>query len=374
MDEKALILNTIINRVAEGLIVISSDYRIVYTSPLILQLLGLQEEEIRNKFCYQMLQQREEPCKEKRDCCPLRKVIKTGKPFKSFQNYLSTDKEGSRFIIDYYPLRDERGKVIRVIGVLKSLDELNKIKSELGKIFRFAAMGELLNGIAHNLNTPLSAVMARAEMMKERLKKLKEGDREGGKDKKSSFESIFDKNLRDADIIVSSAMKISGIIRNMMQKRLQESEETPQMLNLSYLLKEELQFLESDLKFKHEIKKNYFLDESIPYINGIYFHFSQSFTNLIKNAMESIDQSEVKELTISSKHNENNIYIEIHHTGLEGKKLNKGHQLLSSREIRLNQTYELLKPYNAELKIRNKPHDNLYSIRIPYKKNKDIID
>ena len=374
MHELAFILKTITNGIPEGLIVINSDYSVSYANPFISQLTGLREEEIHNKFCYQILRQREDPCEVMTYRCPIREVIESGKPLKSFQSYLSANKEEVPFTIDYYPLRDERGKVVKIIGVLKNVDELNKMKSELGRLYRFAAMGELFHGIAHNLNTPLSAVMARAEMLEERLRKQKEGDREGEKDKKSYFESKLDKNLRDAEVIVSNAMKLSGIIRNMMQKGLQEGEETPQMLNLSYLLKEELQFLESDMKFKHEIKKSYFLDESIPYIKGIYFHFSQSFTNLIRNAMESIDQSEVKELTVTSKHNKNNIYIEIHDTGLGTKKLTKGPQHLIPGEIRLNQTYELLKSYNAELKIRNKPHDNLYSICIPYKKIEDAIE
>ncbi len=240
------------------------------------------------------------------------------------------------------------------------------MKSESERIYRFAAMGELFQGITHNLNTPLSAVMARAEMLVERLKEMKEekGEKEG------SFESKLDKCLRDAEVIVGNATKLSEIIRNVMQKGLQEGEETPQMLNISHLLKEELQFLEADMKFKHEIKKSYSLEESVPYIEGVYFHFSQSFANIIKNVMESIDGSEVKELTISSKCDEDNIYIEIHDTGLEAEKVTQGHQPLTPGEKRWVQTCELLRPYDAELKIRSKPHDNLYTIRIPCKSKK----
>jgi len=227
-------------------------------------------------------------------------------------------------------------------------------------------MGELSQGIAHNLNTPLSAVMARAEMLVERLKEMKEG--KGGKE--GSLESKLDKCLRDAEVIVGNATKLSEIIRNMMQKGLQEGEETPKMLNLSHLLKEELQFLEADMKFKHEIKKSYSLEESVPYIEGVYFHFSQSFANIIKNVMESIDGSDIKELTVSSRCDEKNICIEIHDTGLEAGKVTQGHQPLTSGEKRWVQTCELLKPYDAELKIRSKPHDNHYIIRIPCKGKK----
>jgi len=346
---------------------ISSDYRVLYASPLISRLTGLSGGEIYNKFCYQILQQRKEPCEGMSYSCPLREITKSSKPLRSFQSCLNAKKEELTLTVDFYPLKSEDGKSLQIICVVKNVDELNKTKSELGRLCRFAAMGELFHGIAHNLNTPLSAVMARGEMLVERLRKLKEGDREREKGRGVSFESKLDKNIRDAEVIVANAMKLSGIIRNMMQKGIQEGEETPQMLNLSHLLKEELQFLESDMKFKHEIKKRYFLDESIPYINGVYFHFSQSFTNIIRNAIESIDQSEVKELTITSKYNKNNIYIKIHDTGVETKRVAQEHQSLTSREMRLNQTHELLKLYDAELKIRSNPHDNLYTIRIPYK-------
>jgi nitrogen-specific signal transduction histidine kinase len=374
MYETELILEIIMNGIPEGLMVINSNYRLEYASPLISQLIGLQEEEMHNKFCYQILRQREDPCEGMTYRCPLREVIESGKPLKSFQSYLSAKEEEVPFTIDYYPLKDESGKVIKIIGVLKNLDELNKMKSELGRLYRFAAMGELFQGLAHNLNTPLSAVMARGEMLGERLRKLKDDGGGEKKEKEGSFESRLDKNLRDAEVIVANAMKISEIIRNMMQKGLQEGEESPQMLNLSCLLKEELQFLESDMKFKHEIKKSYFLEDSIPYIKGVYFHFSQSFTNIISNAMESIDQSEVKELTVTSKYDENNIYIEIHDTGLGAKKIAKGHQPLTPREMRLTQTYELLKPYGAELNFKSKSHDNLYTIRIPYKRAEETAE
>ena len=363
MHELEFILKSIMNGVTEELIVINPDYRVVYASPFISQLVGLKREGIQNKFCFKILRQQENPCEGMIHRCPLKEVIESGMPFQSLQHYLNEDKEEVPFKMDCYPLKDEGGRVVQVIGVLKNLNELNKAKSELGKIHRYAAMGELFHGIAHNLNTPLSAVMARGEMLSDRLRRMRGKDQRG----EVSFESQLDKNLRDAEVVVSNAMKLSGIIRNMMQKGIQEGEENPQMLNLIYLLKEELQFLESDMKFKHEIKKNYFLDDSLPYIKGVYSHFSQSFTNIIRNAMESIEQSEVKELSITSKYDKNDIYIEVRDTGIKAEKITQGQQPLTLGEMRLTQVRELLQPYNAELKIRSKSHDNLYTIRIPYK-------
>lgn len=363
MKGLASISKFIMDESLKGLVVISSDYRVSFASSLISQLTELNDDEWQGKFCYQILRQKENPCEGMTSPCPLRQVIESGQPFRSFQRLINSRKEEVPFVVDCYPFKNEDGKVVQAVGMLRDLCEASNIESEMGKLQRFAAMGEVLPGIAHNLNTPLSAVMARAEMLVGRLEELKKGE-EGGA---GSFESKLDKSIRDAGVVVANATKLSAIIRNMMQKGLQEREEACQMINLSHLLKEELQFWESDMTFKHELKKRYSIDDAVPFIKGVYFHFSQSFLNIIRNVMESIDQSDVKELHVGCKYDNDNIWIEIHDTGLEAKRIAEGHQPDTAAEKRLAQIRELLKHYDAELTIRSKPHDNLYTIRIPYK-------
>ena len=241
----------------------------------------------------------------------------------------------------------------------------SKVSADLDRMYRFAAIGELFDGIAHNLNTPLSAVMARAEMLVERLKDQKKGEQESAGEGDHPFQAKLDKCIRDAELIVSNAIRLSDIIKNMMQKGLHEGEETPQVLNLSNVLKEETKFLEADMKFKHEVQKSLSLDDSIPNVEGVYFHFSQSFTNIIKNAMESMEGEEEKELMIESRYDNGAIVIEIHDTGQEAVHIAQGQHPLTPAEMRLAHTCELLKPYGGELTIRSKVHDNLYCIRIP---------
>jgi hypothetical protein len=82
--------------------------------------------------------------------------------------------------------------------------------------------------------------------------------------------------------------------------------------------------------------------------------------------MKSLDGSAIKELTVSSKHNDDTIYIELHDTGLvHGPAIQEGESQFSNGTW-LRQAKELLKPYSGELTVSNKPHDNLYTISIPY--------
>ena len=347
-------------------IIINSDYSISYMSPRLFELSGADQGEISKKFCYQVLCQREQPCEETEFPFPLRQVVNSGEMCRSSQNYLSKGKEEPSYGVECYPLINSNNEVVQVLSILKAAGDGNDTQSTLDLLYRLASIGNLLHGLAHNVNTPLSAVIARAEMLGERVKGLKEEQSTKTEEGDDQFTAKLEKCVRDAEVIVVNAMKISGIIRNMMNKRLQEEEDSPQMLNLTSLLREELQFLEADMTFKHEIQKTYNLDEAAPLIKGVYYHFSQCFTNIINTIMKSFDGSDVKELTISSKHNDDTIYIEIHDTGLvKDPDIPEG-DCQPSNEIWLKHAKELLKPYSGELTISNKPHDNLYTISIPY--------
>ncbi len=81
----------------------------------------------------------------------------------------------------------------------------------LSKMYRLAGLGELLDGLAHNLNTPLSAVVARAEMLRDRLQGLRQETAHGAAD--DALTSKLDKSIRDAEVIVTNALKLAREIK-----------------------------------------------------------------------------------------------------------------------------------------------------------------
>jgi hypothetical protein len=335
-------------------------------SPRLYELSATDQKGVSKKFCYQLLCRREDPCEETDYPCPLRQVVSSGEMYRSSQNYLVKGMDEFSYSVDCYPLRNSANEVVQVLSILKAAGDADDTESKLNLLYRLASIGNLLHGLAHNVNTPLSAVIARAEMLGERVKGLKEEQPTEAEEGDNRFVAKLDKCVRDAEVIVVNAMKISGIMKNMMNKRLQEEEDSPQMLNLTSLIRDELQFLDADMTFKHEIQKTYKLDESAPLIKGVYYHFSQCFTHIMHTIMKSLDGSAIKELTVSSKHNDDTIYIELHDTGLvHGPAIQEGESQFSNGTW-LRQAKELLKPYSGELTVSNKPHDNLYTISIPY--------
>ena len=144
-----------------------------------------------------------------------------------------------------------------------------------------AFIGSLIKGTIHNINTPLSSIVGRSEMLMMRIKKMK--------DKLISNIEIeeFDKCLRDASLIMENSNRISEIIKNVMQKSINAESSDLQKLNIAKILINELEFLNSDMDFKHNIEKIYNISENIHTIDGLYVHFSNSFLEILENCKRS---------------------------------------------------------------------------------------
>jgi len=192
----------------------------------------------------------------------------------------------------------------------------------------------------------------------------------------------YDQNIHDTEIIIENVAKLTEIIRNIMKKSRQDQINEPQLINISQLLKDELKFLEADLFFKHNIKKIYELDDSVPLIHGIYSDFSQIFLNIIKNAIDAMYDTPKKELKVRCYHNNENIYIEVSDTGCGIKEEHRAKifdpyfttkPMISKGKgpcgtgIGLHMVKVLLEPYKGNITFTSEPDRTTFIITIPYK-------
>jgi len=194
--------------------------------------------------------------------------------------------------------------------LLKRQEEL---QSEILELSKLSTIGMLAQGIAHNLSSPLLIILGRAELMREKLINLRKKIEELSRDKRYKelqfFVKEYDQTISDTEIIVENVSKLTEIIRNMMQKSRQDQTPDPQLINISMLLTDDLKFLEVDLYFKHNIQKHYELSDSLPFIRGVYSDFSQSFINIVKNAVDAMHDTPKKELTVRSYHDHQAMYL-----------------------------------------------------------------
>ena len=268
----------------------------------------------------------------------------------------------------------------------QNLEKLVEVRTrELVKKERQAIIGQMVQGIVHNLRGPIMAVGGRAEMAtiiaKELIKKSKDNF-------KASVESV-EKIIDNLDHLTDAVNKTEMMIDTLLVKSRQEATDEKQQLNINDLLVKELEFLQPDMDLKHNVKKNLILDPSLPEIFGIYSDFTQVIYNLIANALNAMDESTEKELTIITKYYDQNIYLLFRDTGkgistdnlerifdpfftTKPKKGDEKKGEATGTGLGLFTCSELMKSYGATISVKSKEGKwTTFTVKIPVEGQSD---
>lgn len=264
--------------------------------------------------------------------------------------------------------------------IIKKALEKNELKRNMGllckeleQLSKYAYFARMTPGIAHNINSPLASIMGRVQLFIQREEKRKE-ELLARKETMTIEEyekeiNRSEKNIRDLKSISESAGKISNIIKNMTLKYNNEQNESVVYLNLTELLKEELNFLEADMFFKHDVIKEYYFAESLPYIKGVYLDFSQSLMGILQNILNALRNAEKRKIYISTSSNAQSINITFSHTGnhLDEREISILKSFPQLPGIKQKNALELLKPYNAYLSCYGCSGDSTVTLIFPLK-------
>jgi len=251
--------------------------------------------------------------------------------------------------------------VIRDVTEKKMLEEKHReMEIELVQEQKLASIGMMSSGIAHNINSPLMGIIGLCQFIM-----MKSGETEELKN------------------IIEQANRISSIVKNLMFKSRSEQEKIPMFIDINRLLQEELKFLESDLDFKHNIEKEYHFQEPIPEIRGVYSDFSQSVTNIIRNAVDAMYDTPKKCLTVRTQLETDWILVKVEDTGCGIEEENIPqlfNPFFTTKPIRgqekegqptgtglgLSSAYKLLSPYGVKFDIESeKGKGTRFIVKIP---------
>ena len=230
------------------------------------------------------------------------------------------------------PIHDKKGHIKGIHGIFR--DITSKLESQIAQqetlaetaarsidedkllevinFFRVVPMSLILQGVAHNLNTPLGTIRGRAELLQHHIKK-NAGLVDGISDEKvkadvSQFHVKLDKGIGE---IVAQVDKASSLIKGFSDKVSNEMNPYQMEIDINKLIENEISFLDSSLYFKHKVKKEINLDKTVPLVRGVYRDFSQAMYNLIIDSMKATGSLSEKVLRISTSHDQEFIYVEL---------------------------------------------------------------
>ena len=232
-------------------------------------------------------------------------------------------------------------------------------------ILALAHIGSSIKGIVHNINSPLSAVLGRAEMLQIRLNKLKTANSD------PSLNDIIDKCLIDAEVVITNCSKVNSLTSNLMQKSISCGSGERGLLNLSNLFQEEVFFMNANMEFKHNIRKDVRIEDNVFLNNAIYVDFSNTFNEIVENIINVLKDQEEKKISIKLISANDNIIMEFGDNGpgiessIKTEILNRLNSKNGDNRTGFARIANLLSAYNPKFEIESVPGNNIIKIIIP---------
>jgi PAS domain S-box-containing protein len=164
------------------------------------------------------------------------------------------------------PLFDEAGKIVGVIASARDVTELKRLEQHVTQSEKLAAMGQMIAGVAHELNNPLTAILGVSELLRERA--ADEGTQ------------------RQLELAHRQARRAANIVQSLLAfSRPAVPKRAP--LNLNEVIQRTLHLHDYSLR-KNQIEVNFVPAANLPLVIGDASQMIQVFLNLITNAEQAI--------------------------------------------------------------------------------------
>jgi PAS domain S-box-containing protein len=166
------------------------------------------------------------------------------------------------------PLHDEEGRITGVIASARDITEQQRLQQQLIQSERLAAMGQMIAGVAHELNNPLTAILGVTELLRD--------------------QSNNETQTRQLDLAHRQARRAAHIVQSLLVFSRPSTPRTT-LLHLPDLLQRTLQLHEHSLNANH-IHVDLSARPDLPTVRGDSNLLTQVFLNLIVNAEQAINE------------------------------------------------------------------------------------
>lgn len=195
--------------------------------------------------------------------------------------------------ITYTVIKDEKGKNVGLAHIIRNIEKEIELQRQLIQSEKLSTMGQLVSGVAHELNNPLTGIIGFSELL------MLEADK-----------NIY----KDLKRIQEEAARARRIVQNLLSfARMHKPEKTK--IDINSIIKNVLELKSYEMRVDNiEIKCN--LDINLPVTMGDPHQLQQVFLNIINNAHQAMTlSSRSGTMNIKTCKKETGIIIEFGDTG-----------------------------------------------------------
>ena len=248
------------------IVVFDDQGRFTYVSPRVREVMGYAPEELMGSGLGDRSATEDRPAVLK-----LYQGLITGQKASGWVQYRAQHKDGTWRLIrgSACPLKDSSGRITGVVASVRDVTEIDRLEHQVMQTEKLAAMGQMIAGVAHELNNPLTAILAVSDLLRERS--TEPGD-------KRQLELMHQQARRAADIV----QDLLAFSRPPAPQRA--------CIRLGDVVRRALNLHEYSLR-RNSVFVDLLPEAGIPDVVGDSNQLIQVFLNLIINAEQAIRES-----------------------------------------------------------------------------------
>jgi two-component system, NtrC family, sensor kinase len=244
-------------------------------------------EHLVNKICYKTFFNRSQPC----DHCLAIQTLTQKQVQQWIINWKGDDHLPREWNVNAYPIPSRQASSARAVILWQDRTEERRLESSLLQAGKLAAIGQLAAGVAHEINNPLTAIIANAEMLK-------------------MFIPEEDENYEAVDLIALAGDRAAKVVRGLLNFSRQEHY-TLTTGDINKSIQQTLDLVQYQLNMANaQVVQN--MADNLPPVVASWEHLKSVWLNLIVNARDAVAQTSPKgQIEISTQLGNENEYVQI---------------------------------------------------------------
>ncbi len=224
----------------------------------------------------------------------------------------------------------------------EAYETLRRTQEQLLQSEKMAAVGQLISGVAHELNNPLTAILGYSQLLR-------------------SEDNVQPRGLDYLEKLYKQAQRTHHVVQNLLSFARQHKPQRASV-QLNQILEETLVLREYDLKLNNIVVHRAF-DSNLPATSGDFHQLEQVFLNILNNAVDAIhEKGGPGEIWIRTEIADARLRVEITDSG---PGVSHAHRIFDpfyttkpvgkGTGLGLSICYGIVKEHGGEIQVRNSP-------------------